>query len=67
MNNRPTRCSWTVLRWDRARFFMEDTGTTAIEYAIIAALVALVILGSLTTMGENVSAMFDTMLAAMTN
>ena len=41
------------------RFMQEEEGVTAIEYALIAALIAVVIIGALTLLGENISSKFD--------
>ena len=45
----------TVVSW-----FSDDSeaGVTAIEYALLAALIALVIVGSVTTVGTNLKAVF---------
>ena len=40
------------------RFFHDDTGTTAIEYALIAALVSIAGITALTLLGSEVLAMF---------
>lgn len=36
-------------------FLRDDSGATAIEYGLIAALIAVVIIGALTTIGTNLS------------
>lgn len=36
-----------------ARFIREEEGATAIEYGLIAALIAVVIIGALTALGDN--------------
>jgi pilus assembly protein Flp/PilA len=41
-----------------ARFVKNESGATAIEYGLIAALVAVVCIGALTTLGTSLSAMF---------
>jgi pilus assembly protein Flp/PilA len=41
-------------------FLREDSGATAIEYGLIAALIAVVIIGALTLLGNNISSKFDT-------
>lgn len=47
--------------------FARDTrGATAIEYALIAALIAVVIIGAVTAMASNLGAMFDTVSSAVT-
>lgn len=42
-----------------ARFAKDESGATAIEYGLIAALVAVVIIAALTTLGDNLTATFD--------
>lgn len=42
-----------------ARLWNEEEGVTAIEYGLIAALIAVVIIGSVTTIGTNLDAVFD--------
>jgi pilus assembly protein Flp/PilA len=45
----------------RVRNFLSDeSGVTAIEYALIAALIAVAIIGAVTTVGTNISAEFTT-------
>lgn len=41
------------------KFIREEDGVTAIEYALIAALIAAVIVGVVTTLGGNISKVFD--------
>jgi pilus assembly protein Flp/PilA len=40
------------------RFIRDESGATAIEYGLIAALIAVVIIGAATTLGEKLSATF---------
>jgi pilus assembly protein Flp/PilA len=42
------------------RFRKNESGATAIEYGLIAALVSVVIIGAITTMGDNLSSTFTT-------
>ena len=42
------------------RFLRNEQGVTALEYALIAALVAVVIIGSVSLLGQNVSSVFGT-------
>jgi len=42
------------------RFFRDESGATAIEYGLIAALIAVVIVGALTTVGTNLNTSFTT-------
>ena len=47
------------------KVFLEDeTGATAIEYGLIAALIAVVIIAALTTLGRQVSASFSKVASA---
>jgi len=41
------------------KLFRDDTGATAIEYGLIAALIAVVIVTALTTVGTNLKATFN--------
>ena len=40
------------------RFAKDESGATAIEYGLIAALISVVIIGVLTTLGENLNTKF---------
>ena len=42
------------------RFLKNESGATAIEYGLIAALVAVVLITGLTTLGTNLNAKFST-------
>lgn len=41
------------------KFIRDDQGVTAIEYGLIAALIAVVIIGSVTLVGDNLVVVFD--------
>lgn len=43
-----------------SRFVRDESGATAIEYGLIAALIAVVIIGAVTTVGTNLSTTFNT-------
>jgi pilus assembly protein Flp/PilA len=43
-----------------ARFLKDESGATAIEYGLIAALVAVVLVTALSAMGTKLSGTFDT-------
>ena len=43
-----------------SHFFKNESGVTAIEYGLIAALVAVVIIGAVSTMGTGLSTTFST-------
>jgi pilus assembly protein Flp/PilA len=47
------------------RFVNDQSGVTAIEYGLIAALIAVVIIGAVTTLGTKVQATFSTVAAAL--
>ena len=41
------------------RFLRDNTGVTALEYGLIAGLIALLIVGGVTTIGTNLKTVFD--------
>lgn len=41
-----------------ARFFFDESGATAIEYGLLAALIAVVIIGAVKAVGTNLSGAF---------
>jgi pilus assembly protein Flp/PilA len=43
-----------------ARFLKDESGATAIEYGLIAALIAVAIIGGVTALGENAGTTFTT-------
>ena len=43
-----------------SRFVADESGVTAIEYGLIAALVAVIIIGAVSTVGTNLKATFST-------
>jgi pilus assembly protein Flp/PilA len=43
-----------------SRFIRDESGATAIEYGLIAALIAVVIVGGVTAVGTSLSAKFNT-------
>jgi len=47
------------------RFIKDQAGVTAIEYGLIAALIAVVIIGAVTALGTKLSATFNTVANAM--
>ncbi len=48
-------------------FINDEEGVTAIEYALIAALIAIVIIGGATAVGTNVNALFTTVAGSLHN
>lgn len=49
-----------------ARFFREEDGVTAIEYGLIAALIAVVIVGVVQTVGTDLQGIFQEVSDALT-
>ena len=43
-----------------SRFLRDESGATAIEYGLIAALIAVVIITAVTSVGTNLSSTFNT-------
>ena len=43
-----------------ARFIANESGATAIEYGLIAALIAVVVIGAVTAVGTGLSSTFQT-------
>jgi pilus assembly protein Flp/PilA len=48
-----------------ARFIKDESGATAIEYGLIAALIAVVIITAVTTLGTNLSGTFTTVAGSL--
>ena len=44
---------------------LDRRGVTALEYGLIAALIAVVIIGAITTVGKNLTATFNTIAASI--
>ena len=49
------------------QFLVEEEGATALEYGLLAALIAAVIIGAVTTLGQVVSNTFNNIANAMNN
>jgi pilus assembly protein Flp/PilA len=49
------------------RFVKDESGATAIEYGLIAALIAVAIITALTALGTNISGRFTTIAASIGN
>lgn len=47
------------------RFVRDETGATAIEYGLIAALIAVVIIGTLQAVGTNLSTKFNSVATSL--
>ena len=48
-----------------ARFLKDESGATAIEYGLIAALIAVAIIGGVTALGKNAGATFNKVAGEM--
>ena len=48
-----------------SRFVADESGVTAIEYGLIAALIAVVIIGAVSTVGKNLSGTFSTVAGSL--
>ncbi|HET6460247.1 MAG TPA: Flp family type IVb pilin [Syntrophales bacterium] len=48
------------------RFFKDEEGVTSIEYGLIAALIALVIISAVTLLGKNLSKVFASVAQTVT-
>ena len=48
-----------------ARFVRDESGATAIEYGLIAALIAVVIITALTSIGTNLTTKLNSVAAAL--
>lgn len=48
-----------------SKFLKNESGATAIEYGLIAALVSVVIITAVTTMGGNLESTFDSIASAL--
>jgi pilus assembly protein Flp/PilA len=48
-----------------SRFVRDESGATAIEYGLIAALIAVVIITALTTVGTNLAASLTTVATSL--
>jgi pilus assembly protein Flp/PilA len=48
-----------------ARFFKNEDGATAIEYGLIAALIAVVVIGAVTAVGTGLSGTFSNVSTAV--
>jgi pilus assembly protein Flp/PilA len=47
------------------RFVREESGATAIEYGLIAALIAVVIIGAVSALGTNLSTTFQSVASTI--
>ncbi|HWV19714.1 MAG TPA: Flp family type IVb pilin [Devosia sp.] len=50
-----------------ARFAQDESGATAIEYGLIAALISVVIIGAVSALGTNLTGVFEKIDDCLTN
>jgi pilus assembly protein Flp/PilA len=48
-----------------SRFAMDESGVTAIEYGLIAALIAVIIIGAVSVVGTSLSGTFSTVAGSL--
>ena len=48
-----------------SRFVKDESGATAIEYGLIAALISVVVIGTVSTLGTNLDAVFQAVSNAL--
>ena len=48
-----------------SRFMTDESGVTAIEYGLIAALIAVIIIGAVAAVGTNLSTTFSTVSTSL--
>jgi len=48
-----------------SKFFADESGATAIEYGLIAALIAVVIISAVTALGTTIKAKFNDVVTGM--
>lgn len=54
-----------MLRKITGKFLQDESGATAIEYGLIAALVSVAAIGALTTMGTSLTSIFETVSTSL--
>jgi pilus assembly protein Flp/PilA len=47
------------------RFFQDEAGASAVEYGLLVALIAVVIITAVTTLGTNLSSKFDSVATSI--
>jgi len=47
------------------KFFKDESGATAIEYGLLAALISIVAVGAFTTAGSNLNVVFEEITGAL--
>lgn len=49
------------------KFFQDESGASAVEYGLLVALIAVVIIAAVTALGENLSEKFNTVATTVEN
>jgi pilus assembly protein Flp/PilA len=49
------------------KFFKDDSGASAAEYAVLLTLVTVVLIGAVTSLGNAIKAVFDQVSTTLTN
>jgi pilus assembly protein Flp/PilA len=55
----------TLVAFAKDRLEREEKGATAVEYGLMVGLIAVVIIGAVTLLGNKLSALFDTIQGAL--
>lgn len=55
----------TVLKTTLRAFYSDESGAAAIEYGLLLALLALALVGAITTLGESTSGSFESFTEAL--
>jgi pilus assembly protein Flp/PilA len=68
MSAAPTGTSWSIVVKNYVvRFMRDESGATAIEYGLIAALIAVGIIAASRSIGSQISSTFNTIKDTMAN
>lgn len=57
--------NWSQVMKKIIRFLQDESGATAIEYGLLAALIAVAIIGAVTTLGDTLETRFRTIASAI--
>jgi pilus assembly protein Flp/PilA len=53
--------------YNLVKFFNDDSGASAAEYAVLLTLITVVLIGAVTTLGGAISTIFSTVSTTLTN
>jgi pilus assembly protein Flp/PilA len=56
----------SLIAFAQDRLERDEKGATAVEYGLMVGLIAVVIIGAVTLLGDNLTAMFNDIAAALT-